>query len=138
MGFLQTGVGPDIDVRASASPWEQMKKRLERRKTGTQAQSSRTLTGEDVSLETEGDQRHEDVTREDRRQVRRVGQSSSVSARKWTCPKSSSALSRIMKFHGSVFLTTSYIQGYVHIVLLSLKTGNSVPLHMVTRNFSLL
>lgn len=30
----------------------------EMEKTGTQAESSRTPTGEDVSLETEGDQRH--------------------------------------------------------------------------------
>lgn len=33
----------------------------------------------------------------------------------------------------SAFLTSSYAQGYVYILLLSLKTGNSVPLHMVTQ-----
>lgn len=38
-----------------------------------------------------------------------------------------------MKFHRSAFLTISYVQGYVCIVLLSLKTGDSVLMHMVTQ-----
>lgn len=79
-----------------------------------------TGPGEDRGSETKG-------------RVRRVGQSSSVNVKNWTCSKSSSAVSGIMTFHGSAFLTISNVQGYVRIVLLSLKTGNSVPLHMVTR-----
>lgn len=38
-----------------------------------------------------------------------------------------------MTFHGSAFLTSSYVQGGVCIVLLSWETGSSVPLYMVTQ-----
>lgn len=83
------------------------------------------------------DQRQENVSggwggwgrgSETKGRVRRVGQSSSVSAKTRTCSRSSSALSGIMTFHGSAFLTIGYVQGYVCMALLSLRIGSSVLL----------
>ena len=70
----------------------------------------------------------------DRVRVRSAGQSSSIHAKKWTHSKSSSALSGIMAFHGSAFLTISSVQDPKYIiVLVSLKTCSCVLLHMVTQ-----
>lgn len=139
-GCRDGGPGPHRCVRACAGPREQMQRRLERVKTGTQAESSRTAElgglrqGKMSARETEDNQGHEDAPRRRLYRVRRVGPvQQGQRQKKWTCSKSSSALSRIMKFHRSAFLTISYVQGCVCIVLLSLKTGDSVPLHMVTQ-----
>lgn len=59
------------------------------------------------------------------RRVEAGGWDSPASAKKRTCPKSSSAFSRIMKFHGSATFTLRV--STVYILLLSLKIGNSVP-----------
>ena len=84
-------------------------------------------------------QRHKGMPRggsglRDQVRVRRAGQASSVRAKTWTHSKSSSALSGIMAFHGSAFLTISSVQGSkCIIVLLSLKTCSCVLLHMATQ-----
>lgn len=60
------------------------------------------------------------------------GNSSAVSVpKKNGLVQSSSAFSGI-KFHRSAFLTLSDVQDHVCVALLCLKTGNSVPLHMVS------
>lgn len=84
-----------------------------RGETGTWANSSRTAElrrlpeGKMSAWETEQDGQR---PREGWAQGRRVeagGWDSPASAKKRTCPKSSSAFSRIMKFHGSATFTLS-------------------------------
>lgn len=70
-GCRDGGPGPHRRVRACAGPREQMQRRLERVKTGTQAESSRTAElgglrqGKMSARETEDNQGHEDAPGED-------------------------------------------------------------------------